>query len=251
MQRGFIVYALDIQSHGLSDGWMGERCNFEAFDNVAYDVIQAFQYVKNNAQFQHDCSVNSSKLPLFGVGISFGGAVLARAMELASQQSLLPPTAITGIVLLAPALALDTVAQQGIHACAAPFAGLISSAFPRVKVFAPVRNLFSHSAFKVFSVKHRYAGMFICGVIRSEIFNLITSINSLRWTPLPIHSVCPYAMPLKFFSLSQKFNKMLQLSFLLCLYSYAILFVTRCATQQGQKNSTIISHVSSQTGKQH
>lgn len=130
-QHGYTVFALDLQGHGLSDGWKDYRCNVYEFDDFAYDVVDIIREIRNDLP---------PKLPLFAVGISMGGAVLSRALELGSASGDLQRNTLRGAVLLAPALSLQEVKRKPINSIIMPFARVLSAIYPSGKVVPLPKN---------------------------------------------------------------------------------------------------------------
>lgn len=128
----FLVFALDLQSHGLSDGWRGQRCIVNDFDDFALDVLDVIREIR--------CDIPTS-LPLFAVGISMGGAILTRALELGSISRVLPQDTLRGAIILAPALSLHELKKKLLNAIALPFAKFLSTVLPSGKLVSIVRLL--------------------------------------------------------------------------------------------------------------
>lgn len=137
-RNAFVVYAVDLQGHGLSDGWKGQRCVFEAFDHVARDVVDAILYVRQDLKRAYPIIAN--ELPLFCLGISLGGAAVARALELGCNSGAFGSSELAGAILLAPALGLDSQKKKCLNSLLLPFAGILSALIPRVRFFPPPRN---------------------------------------------------------------------------------------------------------------
>jgi len=95
VDAGYVVYALDQQSHGYSEGARGLRCFFERFSDLRDE----------NDAFVREVVLKDSRtqgLPLFLFGQSMGGAV-------AVQMSTASPELYQGMVLYAPMLCVPKV----------------------------------------------------------------------------------------------------------------------------------------------
>ncbi|HME54950.1 MAG TPA: alpha/beta fold hydrolase [Candidatus Lokiarchaeia archaeon] len=92
VKEGYDVYIHDYQGHGLSDGARGDIKSFST-------------YVRHAIEFMNDVSRKIGDLPLFILGESLGGTVIANTLiENDKHQNQLPLLA--GIVLCAPGVKL-------------------------------------------------------------------------------------------------------------------------------------------------
>jgi len=98
---GLSVYAIDLQGHGESEGARGLRGFFEHFDDLSDDVLLLHDEVARET---------GSGLPIFWLGTSMGGAVAARAAQMLQKQT--RPHALAGLVMLAPMISLEKVAEK-------------------------------------------------------------------------------------------------------------------------------------------
>ena len=98
VDAGISCYAIDLQGHGESEGARGLRGFFERFDDLAEDVLLLHDVVKKET---------GGALPIFWCGASMGGAVAGRAAQM------LPHSA-AGLVMLAPMISLEKVAEKAI-----------------------------------------------------------------------------------------------------------------------------------------
>ncbi|CDI85671.1 hypothetical protein, conserved [Eimeria praecox] len=95
---GCSVYAGDLESFGLSEGWKGRRCSVERLDDLGYDVVTFAEFVSGDLTKQSQSSSNHNDNhilpPICLVGISMGGFSVIRALELMGERKhwlLLPP----------------------------------------------------------------------------------------------------------------------------------------------------------------
>eukprot|EP00921_Rhytidocystis_pertsovi_P017940 GHVQ01028174.1.p1 GENE.GHVQ01028174.1~~GHVQ01028174.1.p1 ORF type:complete len:645 (+),score=120.30 GHVQ01028174.1:313-2247(+) len=108
-RQGFDCVGIDLQGHGLSDGWKGSRCNVDRFDDFSRDVVELVNLIKLRAQaaaIRHtittfhkqnalapeqpfnNISYSQHTLPpppIFLLGVSMGGCVCVRAVQLLAQ----------------------------------------------------------------------------------------------------------------------------------------------------------------------
>ena len=89
----FISRHLHWQGHGESEGARGLRGFFEAFDDLAIDLLQLHDVVRRETD---------GSLPIFWLGTSMGGAVACRAVQMRAS-------APDGLVMLAPMISLAKV----------------------------------------------------------------------------------------------------------------------------------------------
>jgi len=98
LQRaGITCLTYDQQSHGNSDCLIPDtRCYFDRFDDLAHDLLKI-----------HETFVTTlpPDTPVFWLGLSMGGGVVARASQLRLPTA--PP--LQGLILLAPMLSLTKV----------------------------------------------------------------------------------------------------------------------------------------------
>jgi pimeloyl-ACP methyl ester carboxylesterase len=103
LQRsGVNVFAYDQQSHASSDSILPDtRCYFHRFDDLAVDLLSVHQ---------HYAASLPAGIPIFWLGVSLGGGVALRAVQLRlANPTPLPP--VQGLLLLAPMISLTKVAQ--------------------------------------------------------------------------------------------------------------------------------------------
>lgn len=104
LQRaGISVFTYDQQSLGNSDSVLPDtRCYFHKFDDLAIDLLSV------HAHFAASLPPGT---PIFWLGISLGGGVATRAVQLRPKQPTpLPP--VQGLLLLAPMISLTKVRQE-------------------------------------------------------------------------------------------------------------------------------------------
>ena len=120
VDAGISCYAVDLQGHGESEGARGLRGFFEAFDDLALDLVQLHEQV---------LAETGGRLPVFWLGTSMGGAVCCRALQL------FPAFADVRLVVLAPMISLAKVAEKSVagpikNKHLSPIGGILSWLLP-------------------------------------------------------------------------------------------------------------------------
>ena len=129
-KAGFSVFAMDHQGHGRSDFARGKQCYFERIDNVVQDYSQFVTLVRKEV---------GPELPSFMLGMSMGGFVVVSA-------AIKDENLADGVVLLAPMLSLQKLANRGINRVLLPLLTLISKFVPTLPLAETARNTkFPHS----------------------------------------------------------------------------------------------------------
>ncbi|ANQ07977.1 PST-A protein [Plasmodium coatneyi] len=98
-KNGYSVFGLDLQGHGLSDGWDNLKGNVKEFDDFAYDVMQYIRNIQDSingsngydmggsSPFPDDKICERTALPTYLVGISMGGNVALRMLQMLGKSS--------------------------------------------------------------------------------------------------------------------------------------------------------------------
>ncbi|KAI4840191.1 lysophospholipase [Plasmodium brasilianum] len=98
-KNGYSVFGLDLQGHGLSDGWKNLYLHINNFDDFAYDVIQYINKIHETSitdsencitsyddnekkKKKNNNNSNIKKLPIYLIGFSMGGNIVLRTLEL-------------------------------------------------------------------------------------------------------------------------------------------------------------------------
>lgn len=129
-KAGYSVFSMDHQGHGRSDYARGKRCYFERIDNVVNDYSQFVGLVREEV---------GRELPSFMLGMSMGGFVVVSSAIRNDKLA-------DGVVLLAPMLSLNKLAQRGINKILLPLLTFISVFLPTLPMAETARNnKFPHS----------------------------------------------------------------------------------------------------------
>jgi len=137
---GISCYTFDLQGHGESEGARGLRGFFEAFDDLAMDLLLLHDAVGKET---------SGALPIYWVGCSMGAAVACRAAQIR------PGCGVSGMVMLAPMISLDKVAQKSVlgpirNKHLAPIGGLLSFLVPTLPLIAKSDSVLAQQIDKEF-----------------------------------------------------------------------------------------------------
>ncbi|ANQ05861.1 PST-A protein [Plasmodium coatneyi] len=93
-KHGYSVFGLDLQGHGLSDGWDNLKAIVKEFDDFAYDVMQYIRNIQDSINgsnihdndgslpFRADQICGRKALPTYLVGISMGGCIALRMLQI-------------------------------------------------------------------------------------------------------------------------------------------------------------------------
>lgn len=120
-QKGLEVHAMDIQSHGLSEGIdPNNRCYFEAFDDLVQDAVLFLETVRKTQQ-------DEQQKPLFLVGISMGGC-------LATLTTHARPELVQGVCLLCPMLSLEKQKKSFPNNVLLPLSRVFDVLTPKAKL---------------------------------------------------------------------------------------------------------------------
>lgn len=141
---GYSVYAGDLQSFGLSEGWKGRRCAVERLDHFGLDVISFAEFVSDDL-LKKATPAGEAAPPLFLLGISMGGYSVIRALEIMGREGhwLLRRAAgsdedrrsmIIGCVALAPMLSIEKASAGALHKAVAKVGGVLSRLTPHLRV---------------------------------------------------------------------------------------------------------------------
>ncbi|SBO28256.1 lysophospholipase, putative, partial [Plasmodium knowlesi strain H] len=102
-ENGYSVFGLDLQGHGGSDGFEKLSYHVREFDDFAYDVMQ---YIRNIQDSMNSSDVGDSRkgddanlplrddricgrklLPTYVVGVSLGGSIALRMLQILGKSS--------------------------------------------------------------------------------------------------------------------------------------------------------------------
>ncbi|GAB65089.1 PST-A protein [Plasmodium cynomolgi strain B] len=127
-KSGYSVYALDLQGHGLSDGWDNLKANVKKFDDFAFDVLQYIAKIQDSLVYgdnQDDATssdnvdqkINKKRLPTYIVGMSMGGNIALRTLQLLgkSQSDANKRLNIKGCVSISGMISVELLTSPGSH----------------------------------------------------------------------------------------------------------------------------------------
>lgn len=168
-QNGVSFCTYDQQGHGASEAWKGCKCNVEQFDDFAFDALHFMTLV--NKMY----NLGPKKIPVFLAGISMGGGVCLRTLqlyksivsndevpkklrattELKCRDRIRRPTSPTSALLtvaaceelplkggiaFCPNLSLKSVQEKLSNRVLRPLAGVASTAVPKAKIASIAPN---------------------------------------------------------------------------------------------------------------
>ncbi|SOV19976.1 lysophospholipase,putative [Plasmodium sp. gorilla clade G2] len=121
--NGYSVYGLDLQGHGESEGWENLKTNIKEFDDLVYDVIQylnkiqdivclesgEYCRIREEENMMMESYVNrEKKIPIYIMGISMGGNIVLRLLELLGKSKDLNNNLhINGCITLSSMISID------------------------------------------------------------------------------------------------------------------------------------------------
>lgn len=128
-EDGLVCTGFDAQGYGLSQpGPGGTPFFFEKFDDLITDLIQ----------FRGMIQAKFPDLPIHVVGLSMGGCMAARLIEV-------DDFAYAGCILMAPMLSLDQIKAKPLNKVMLPLAGFMSRVAPKLRLAAkqphPVKEM--------------------------------------------------------------------------------------------------------------
>ncbi|ANQ06924.1 Lysophospholipase-like protein [Plasmodium coatneyi] len=127
-KKGYSVYALDLQGHGLSDGYEKRNYHVNKFDDFAYDVMQYIARIQDSlpcgdskddatSDGNVDQGINKKRLPTYIMGISMGGNIALRILQLLgkSQSDANKMLNIKGCVSLSSMISVELLTSPGSY----------------------------------------------------------------------------------------------------------------------------------------
>eukprot|EP01053_Blabericola_migrator_P003724 Blabericola_migrator_1__3723@NODE_2114_length_3249_cov_615_548397_g1339_i0_p1_GENE_NODE_2114_length_3249_cov_615_548397_g1339_i0NODE_2114_length_3249_cov_615_548397_g1339_i0_p1_ORF_typecomplete_len426_score55_99Hydrolase_4/PF12146_8/1_8e02Hydrolase_4/PF12146_8/3_2e31Abhydrolase_6/PF12697_7/6_5e06Abhydrolase_1/PF00561_20/3_3e05DUF1100/PF06500_11/8_2e05Peptidase_S9/PF00326_21/0_0019Peptidase_S9/PF00326_21/1_2e02Abhydrolase_3/PF07859_13/0_0036DLH/PF01738_18/0_011DLH/PF01738_18/4e03AXE1/PF05448_12/0 len=118
---GYMLYAADMQGHGLSQAWRGSRCNVEKFDHYIGDTIRFITTLHKHKEWPDN-------MPVFVSGLSMGGCIATRVVQELFRQELAISRSpsdcvnegpgrvtIAGLLLFCPALSAERLKAKPVN----------------------------------------------------------------------------------------------------------------------------------------
>ncbi|ETB62226.1 hypothetical protein YYC_00840 [Plasmodium yoelii 17X] len=153
-KKGISVYGLDLQGHGLSDGWENLKKHINEFDDMVYDVLQFINRVhdtlclekhKNdinngdNTSSLHNNIINTKLAPFYIMGQSMGGNIVMRLLETLGKSKDIATNNnkinIKGAISLAGMISIEEVINKPSYKYFyLPFSKVLSTVFPSLRV---------------------------------------------------------------------------------------------------------------------
>eukprot|EP01057_Protomagalhaensia_wolfi_P004536 Protomagalhaensia_wolfi_Nauph_80__4535@NODE_465_length_2471_cov_76_023438_g233_i2_p1_GENE_NODE_465_length_2471_cov_76_023438_g233_i2NODE_465_length_2471_cov_76_023438_g233_i2_p1_ORF_typecomplete_len464_score83_08Hydrolase_4/PF12146_8/1_8e02Hydrolase_4/PF12146_8/6_6e29Abhydrolase_6/PF12697_7/8_4e06Abhydrolase_1/PF00561_20/0_00016DUF1100/PF06500_11/0_00011Abhydrolase_3/PF07859_13/0_0032DUF2048/PF09752_9/0_01FSH1/PF03959_13/6_7e03FSH1/PF03959_13/0_038Peptidase_S15/PF02129_18/0_028Abhydrolase_7/PF12 len=151
VNAGYVLYALDMQGHGLSQSWRCSRCNVEKFDHYVEDTLSMITTLHSSGEWR----VN---VPMVVSGLSMGGCIATRVVQEAFNRRLLrtcklpsestvasseavdpacrPLPALAGLLLFCPALSVDRLKRKPINRVLFRIGHVVSKYLPTARLAA-------------------------------------------------------------------------------------------------------------------
>ncbi|KMZ95655.1 PST-A protein [Plasmodium vivax Mauritania I] len=90
-RNGYSVHGMDLQGHGLSEGWENLKAHIKEFDDYVYDVVQHIAIILKHFNSKgkergtlpnKEHSPNGKNLPIYFLGYSMGGHIALRILQM-------------------------------------------------------------------------------------------------------------------------------------------------------------------------
>ncbi|CAG9479611.1 lysophospholipase, putative [Plasmodium vivax] len=151
-KSGYSVYALDLQGHGLSDGWDNLKANVKKFDDFAFDVLQYIAKIQDSLAYGDNKyggtssdnvnqRINKKRLPTYIVGMSMGGNIALRTLQLLgkSNSDANKRLNIKGCVSISGMISVELLTSPGSHTYQLiflPLSNIISDIFQNSRLIS-------------------------------------------------------------------------------------------------------------------
>ncbi|ANQ06270.1 PST-A protein [Plasmodium coatneyi] len=150
-ENGYSVFGIDLQGHGLSDGWDNLKANVKEFDDFAYDVMQYIRNIQDSINgsngddmggslpFREDQICERKTLPTYVVGISMGGSIALRMLQILgkSQNRKSTELDISGCISISPMITVKKLPSRNsflFQYVYLPLSKCIADWFPTVRL---------------------------------------------------------------------------------------------------------------------
>lgn len=149
-QNNYSVYGMDLQGHGCSEGYKNSRCHVNKFDDLAYDVIQYINRIhdllclsdrKTQDLSIHDNITNTKLPPFFLMGLSMGGNIVLRILEiLGKSKDSGKKVQIKGCCVLAGMISIEHLQNKSSYKYFyIPLSKFMSTVFPSLRMTPSIR----------------------------------------------------------------------------------------------------------------
>lgn len=187
-KNNYSVYGLDLQGHGVSEGWRNLRAHVNKFDDFVYDVIQylnrihdliCLSHKKDSDATLHDNITNTKIPPFFLIGISMGGNIVLRILEIIGKsKDSNKKVNIKGCVVLAGMISLENNQKRNsVKYFFMPVGKVLCSLFPTFRLSPAI----SHEKFTfVNDVYYFDKNYFRKPVTCKFIFECLNAVENLK-----------------------------------------------------------------------
>lgn len=188
-KNNYSVYSLDLQGHGSSEGWKDLKAHVNKFDDLVYDVIQYINRIHDLICLSHkreldttlhDNITNTKIPPFFLFGLSMGGNIILRILEiLGKSKDTTKKVNIKGCVVLAGMISLDSAQKKpSVKYFYLPFGKTFCALFPTMRFSPPVHSEMYPFVHDVFDYdKHVIKKPVTCRLLM-ECLNAIENLNN-------------------------------------------------------------------------
>ncbi|KJP84734.1 hypothetical protein AK88_05635 [Plasmodium fragile] len=149
-KHGYSVFGLDLQGHGLSDGFEGLSHNVREFDDFAYDVMQYIRNIQHSLNrcnvhdegcrlpFREDKVYETRHLPIYVVGFSLGGSIALRMLQILGKSQIENTGLnISGCISISPMITVEKLPSKNsflFQQVYLPMSKFIADWFPTVRL---------------------------------------------------------------------------------------------------------------------
>ncbi|ANQ06060.1 Phospholipase [Plasmodium coatneyi] len=155
-KHGYSVFGLDLQGHGLSDGYEKLSYHVKEFDDFAYDVMQYIRNIQDSingsnggdprkgedvsSPFRDDKICERKALPTYLVGISMGGSIALRMLQILGKSPNRRKSAglhISGCISISPMITVKKMPSRNsflFQYVYLPLSKCIADWFPTVRL---------------------------------------------------------------------------------------------------------------------
>ncbi|SBS92433.1 lysophospholipase, putative [Plasmodium ovale] len=149
-KKGYSVYGLDLQGHGLSDGWENLSFNIKNFDDFAYDVIHYISKIHDTPELgdKRDCIIprssndagNRDLLPVYIIGLSMGGNIALRTLQILGKlNDRKPRLNIKGCISLSGMISIEQLPSPNSYAYKSfflPISKFVANCVPTLRLIS-------------------------------------------------------------------------------------------------------------------
>ncbi|EDL42894.1 PST-A protein [Plasmodium vivax] len=230
-RNGYSVHGMDLQGHGLSEGWENLKAHIKEFDDYVYDVVQHIAIILKHFNSKgkergtlpnKEHSPNGKNLPIYFIGYSLGGNVALRILQMMedSKDEIVRSINLKGCILLAPVILYKELAKPDSFAfkfVCLPVSKMLCKIIPRFQLksepayqsFPFVIDIGKYDALRYkggITIQFGYEILRSMHILRSGV-NRISKEVPLLFIHSRRDSICYYDYVLSFFERLEVRNK--------------------------------------------